>query len=251
MSLTETRYEIDYPETDGAPMGETELHVHWTIRLRDILKERYRGQRVYVGADMFIYYVEGEPYRNVCPDVFVVLDCDPHIREIYKLWEEGKPPTVVFELTSKGTRREDEVQKPNKYALIGVQEYFLYDPKAEYLRPPLMGFRRDGEAFRQIEPNDRGALISAALGVTLELDGRDLLLRDATTGEVLLTSTEAAEAAQREAEAAQREAEASKQAAEAAQRAAERRLAAAQSERTADKARIAELEAELARLRKG
>jgi Uma2 family endonuclease len=237
MSVADTRYEIDYPETDGAPMGETELHVHWTIRLRDILKERYRGQRVYVGADMFIYYVEGEPYRNVCPDVFVVLDCDPHIREIYKLWEEGKPPTVVFELTSRGTRREDEVQKPSTYALIGVQEYFLYDPKAEYLHPPLTGFRRDGEAFRRIEPTDRGALVSAALGVTLELDGRDLLLRDAATGDVLLTSTEAAEAAQHEAEAAQR--------------AAETRLAEAQSERTADKARIAELEAELARLRKG
>jgi Uma2 family endonuclease len=236
MRLAKTDYEVEYPETDGAPMGETELHIHWTIRLRDILKHRYGEQRVYVGTNMFIYYVEGEPYRNVCPDVFVVLDCDPHLREIYKVWDEGKPPTVVIEITSKSTRREDEVHKPEKYARIGVAEYFLYDPKAEYLRPPLAGFRRVGTEFQRIELNDQGALESPALGVTLELDGTSLLVRDAASGDVLLTSTEAAVAAQQRAEAAQQRAEA---------------LAAeAQTAHAADKARIAQLEAELLRLRR-
>jgi hypothetical protein len=37
----------------------------------------------------------------------VVWDIEPKRRRIYKLWEEGKGPTVVFEVTSKSTRRED------------------------------------------------------------------------------------------------------------------------------------------------
>ena len=164
-----------------------------------------------------------------------MFDCDPHIREIYKTWEEGKPPMVVFEITSKGTRREDEIQKPPKYALIGVEEYFLYDPKGEYLQPPLAGFRRQGADFQQMAPNQQGVLESAALGVTLELDGRDLLLRDRASGDVLLTSNEAAEAAKQQAEAAKQQAEAE--------------LIQARAAQAADKARIAELEAELERLR--
>jgi hypothetical protein len=35
--------EIEYPETDGKPMGETDVHRLWMIRLYDLLKHRYRG----------------------------------------------------------------------------------------------------------------------------------------------------------------------------------------------------------------
>jgi hypothetical protein len=42
MSTSETVLQIEYPESDGEPLGETDLHIHWIIRLRDILKYRYR-----------------------------------------------------------------------------------------------------------------------------------------------------------------------------------------------------------------
>ncbi len=35
MSLIQTVDQIEYPETDGQPMGETDLHIDWLIRLRD------------------------------------------------------------------------------------------------------------------------------------------------------------------------------------------------------------------------
>jgi hypothetical protein len=88
--------------------------------------------------------------------------------------------------------------KPKIYASIGVKEYFLFDPYAEYLRPPLVGFRRRGDTFERMEANAGGQLVCEELGITLELDGSELVLRDAETGHVLLTSLEAAEA-QREA----------------------------------------------------
>ena len=120
---------VEYPESDGKPMGETDLHIDWIIRIRDILKQRYRGQRVYVGSDMFVYCQEGNPVDMVVPDGFVVLDCDPHRRRTFKIWEEGKAPQVVFEVTSRGSKQVDEIFKPSIYARIGVREYFIYDPR--------------------------------------------------------------------------------------------------------------------------
>jgi hypothetical protein len=58
-----------------------------------------------------------------------------------------------------------------------------------------------GREFQRIEPSDRGALESAALAITSELAGTALLARDAASGDVLLTTTEAAEAARQQAQA--------------------------------------------------
>jgi hypothetical protein len=104
-------------------------------------------------------------------------------------------PDVVFEITSKHSKREDEVIKPEKYALMGVGEYFLYDPEGEYLSSPLIGYRLSGNAYKRIELDDRGLLGCRSLGVALELDGSDLVLRDATSRAILLTEAEAERAA--------------------------------------------------------
>ncbi len=92
--------EIEYPETDGQPMGETDLHIDWMIRLRDMLKQRYRGQQVYVASNLLLYFEAGNPRRFVVPDLFVVKQSDPGFRRTYKLWEEGRAPHAVIEVTS-------------------------------------------------------------------------------------------------------------------------------------------------------
>jgi Uma2 family endonuclease len=237
MSTTETILQIEYPESDGKPLGETDLHIDWIIRLRDILKFRYRRERVYVAADLILYFEEGNPRKCVVPDVFVVKDCDPRMRRTYLLWQEGLAPDVVIEVTSKSSKREDEREKPQKYAQIGVDEYFVYDPLGEYLYPSLVGFRRHGAGYERIEPNAKGQMKCHELGILLELDETDLVLRDAKTGKVLPTKAEAAEAKRRTAEAKRRVAEAKRNAAEAERQAAEERAAA--------------LEQELKRLREG
>lgn len=235
MSLFRTVDQTEYPETDGRPMGETDLHVDWMVRIRDILRLRYRDQRVYVGSNLIIYYEEGTPSRYVVPDGFVVLDCDPHRRRTYKLWEEGRPPDVVFEVTSRSSKREDEIFKPPIYAQIAVAEYFVYDPGAEYLDPPLQGFRLEGEGYRRIEPDAHQRLRSERLGITLGRDGDDLVMWDMQSGQRQLTAAEAERAARRAEEVARRAEEAARRAEEAARKAAE--------------SRAEQLEAELERLR--
>jgi Uma2 family endonuclease len=195
---------IDYPESDGKPMGETDWHIDWTLRLRDMLKYRYRDQRVYVGSDLLLYYHEGVPRDFVVPDGFVVLDCDPQRRRVFKTWEEKRVPNVVFEFTSASTRRSDEFFKPRTYAEIGVAEYFIFDPHSEYLSPALQGFRLTDEcSYIRIEPDKSGRLESRELGLTLELDSSDLVIRDAASGQMLPTQADAA--LQREQVAKQRE----------------------------------------------
>jgi Uma2 family endonuclease len=202
MSVVQTVYGIEYPESDGMPMGETDLHRDWMIRILDILRFRYRGQRVYVASDLLLYYQEGDPTRFVVPDAFVVLDSDPGRRNTYKMWEESnKAPNVVFEVTSRSTRREDEVFKPQAYARIGVAEYFLYDPTSDYLKPPLQGFRTQGGNCTRIAPDESGRLKCEQLGISLRLEQDNLVMCDAASGEMLRTEAEAAQAKVAELEA--------------------------------------------------
>ncbi|MBW3542913.1 MAG: Uma2 family endonuclease [Planctomycetes bacterium] len=194
MKLTDATIEVEYPESDGLPMGETDLHRWWMIHLTDVLERRYHDRRVYVSSNLLLYYEEGEPLKFVSPDVFVVKDCEPRMRRVFKTWEEGRVPQAVFEVTSASTRREDAVFKPEKYAHIQVAEYFLYDPTADYLKPPLRGYRLQADEYCAIEPDATGALVSEELDLLLRLEGRDLALFDRHTGERQLSTQEALEA---------------------------------------------------------
>jgi Uma2 family endonuclease len=236
-------------------MAETDIHIDALIYLREALKDYFRDDPwIYVAGNMLLYYEEGNPAACVAPDVFVVRGVEKHERRIYKLWEENRPPTVIFEITSRSTRLEDLGTKRALYALLGVQEYFLYDPLGEYLRPPLQGYRLEGGEYQRIASPDGENLISTALGIELRVEGTRLYVVQAATGERLLTPAEAYEArraveAQAAQEAAARRAAEARAAQEAAaRRAAEARAAQEAAARQALEARMAYFEAELKRL---
>jgi Uma2 family endonuclease len=225
---------IHYPERDGKPMAETDVHIDVLIYLREALKDYFRNEpQVYVAGNMLFYYEEGNPAACVAPDVFVVQGVAKGERRTYKLWEEGQPPTVVFEITSRGSRLEDLGTKRALYAMLGVREYFLYDPLGEYLRPPLQGYRLQQGEYERMRPADQDQLISQALSLGLRVQDGQLQVVDPATGERLLTPAEAHAARRTEAEARQAEA--------VARQAAEARAAMAESE-------LERLRAELARL---
>jgi hypothetical protein len=229
---------IEYPETDGRPMGETDLHIEWMIRVRDMLKYRYRNQQVYVAANLLVYYVEGDPSRFVVPDGMVVKDCQPGRRRVFKIWEERRTPNTVFEITSRATKGEDMSVKPQIYAQIGVLEHFLYDPTAEYLRPPLQGRHLTADGFEPIVPDVAGRLMSSELGIWLHLEDGDLVLTDAQTGERLLTEAEAHRA---EADAQRAQAKAQRAQAKALRAEAKAQRAEAEAQRAAREAAEAEV----------
>ena len=231
---------IDYPETDGQPMAETPEHRDVMIDAIQVLRRHFAGRpNVYVSGNMMMYYEEGEPRRCVSPDVFVAMGVEDKDRRTYLLWREAKGPDFVLEVTSKSTRRNDQVTKRALYEWMGVSEYVLYDPLGEYLSPSLQGFALAGGRYVELEgrrlPGGARALHSGVLGLSLHVRARDRALRlhDPVSGEDLLTPVEAAAreaAAREEAEArAEREAAARGEAEVRAERAdarAEREAAA-------------------------
>ena len=127
----------------------------------------------------------------MAPDVFVVQGVAKGERRTYRLWEEGQPPEVVFEITSRGSRLEDLGTKRAVYAMLGVREYFLYDPLGEYLRPPLQGYRLQDGKYQRLPPGVEGSIVSQALGLELRVEDGRLRVFNPTTGERLLTPAEA------------------------------------------------------------
>ncbi len=232
----------DYPETDGKPIGETDFHITAILTLLQLLRDFFAAEeQVYVGGDMMFYYEKDNPKAVRAPDVFVVKGVGKHKRRIYKLWEElagARPavPCAIFEITSKETRKEDLKVKYALYERLGVQEYFLFDPLGEYLAPPLQGFALLGGRYQPLSLAPDGTLASRVLGLRVRPEGDLLRIIDALTGQVIPTSSEALELARRERQRAQIEAQ---RAETEAQRA------------DAAETRIAQLQAELERLRGG
>jgi Uma2 family endonuclease len=190
--ITTTATQIHYPESDGKPMGETDVHIDALIYLREALRDYFRDDpRMYVAGNMLLYYEEGNPAVCVAPDVFVVQGVAKGERRTYRLWEEGQAPVVVFEITSQGSRLEDLGTKRAIYAMLGVREYFLYDPLGEYLRPPLQGYRLQEGEYQRLPPGGEGGFTSQALGLELWVEDGRLRLVNPVTGERLLTAAEA------------------------------------------------------------
>ncbi|HUY35202.1 MAG TPA: Uma2 family endonuclease [Pirellulales bacterium] len=186
--------DVEYPGSDGRPVAETPVHYKNLTTIADILRRRFADDPMtYVGANMLLYYVRGEPRKRVAPDVFVAFGAPrDKQRRTYRVWEEdGKVPDLVVEFSSRSTKNEDQVKKLRIYRdRLGVREYFLFDPIAEYLDPPLQGHRLRSGKYAPIKPIAR-RLPSEVLGLHFEVAGEDLRLYDPTTGEWLPTAEEA------------------------------------------------------------
>ncbi|MFA0733866.1 MAG: hypothetical protein OGMRLDGQ_000366 [Candidatus Fervidibacter sp.] len=191
MSVVVRKKVVHYPETDGKPMAETDIHYEVVTNTRFALQWYFRDREdVYVSGNLFVYYEEGNPKKCVAPDVFVVFGVPKKRRRVYLVWEEGKGLDVVFEFTSRKTRNEDFGRKMDIYrGILGVRELFIFDPLREYMEPPLLGFYRRGERWVREEPKE-GRLVSEVLGLEVVMVGEMLRLYDPKTQNFLPTPEE-------------------------------------------------------------
>jgi Uma2 family endonuclease len=230
-------------------------------------------------AEKVIQFVQGQrrraPYKG--PDFFVVLGGvdGTKDRKRWVVWHEGgRYPDVIIEITSPSTKSKDTEDNLLLYSKVfRTREYYWYDEGSG----ELVGYRLQGDEYVPIAPNENGWLWSEVLGVWLGVSDlpyqgwryRWLRYYDAE-GRLVPTGEEAerarAEAERQRAEQAEQRAarerlrrEQERQRAEAErilreqerllreqaeQRAEQERLLREQAEQ-----RLAELEAELKRLR--
>src|SRR4051794_13385860 len=186
--------EIVYPESDGQPMAESDLHRKEMTYLIEALTEHFRrADEVYVAGNLFFYYKKGDPRSVVAPDLFVVKGVAKRDRKVYKLWEEHRSPCFVVEVTSDTTRDEDLSDKLTVYEHLGVEEYFLFDPLGDYLDPRLQGHRLVNGRYRPAPLEKDGSLVSRTAGVTFRVEGKHLRLIESASGLPLLRYAEVAD----------------------------------------------------------
>ncbi|HLK58011.1 MAG TPA: Uma2 family endonuclease, partial [Chthonomonadaceae bacterium] len=169
-------------------------------------------------------------------------------------WEEGGlAPDVVIEVTSKKTRRTDEKKKRLLYEMLGVAEYYQFDPMGDYLPLRLKASWLENGQYTPV-PVLQNRLYSPVLGLELVVEGNVLRFYNPLTGERLASPAEQREQARFErkrADAQQLRAEAEAQARAEAEQRAERERQRAEAEtqaRTDAERRAQEAEARLAQL---
>ena len=191
--------EIIYPSTDGEPVAETSVHLWAMITTLTVLDSYIQTLAQELGlpperqgivlANQFMYYEMGNPNKRVAPDVMVIPNVGAGGRDNYKIWEEHQVPTVIFEITSESTRTNDQPgKKDGKFELyqkLGVQEYWLFDPKGEWIPEQLRGYQLTNGAYIAITDAR-----SRVLGLRLTVEGSVIGHYREATGEKLLPPNE-------------------------------------------------------------
>ena len=206
-----------YPYSDGKIMAETGLHVDAILYALATLRNWFASHvRVQVGANMFVYYQEGDASKRLTPDLFVVRGLEALPEPSFKIWEAGRPPTFVLEVASPSTEKRDRDEKQALYASMGVEEYWRFAPKGflqdlERERVRLVGGVLQGLGYAPLESAPDGSIRSEVLGLDIRADEQPetrhlLRFRNPETGQDLLTFGELQEARIEEA-AGRREAE--------------------------------------------
>jgi Uma2 family endonuclease len=186
---SQTTSEIIYPSSDGKPVAETYDHLYAILTTLEVLRMYLKGTQATVLANQFLYYVQEFPKLRVAPDVMVIYDVEPGGRDNYKVWQEKQVPKVVFEMTSKGTQAEDKENKKSLYEGIGVQEYWLFDPKGEWIEQKLQGYKLRPDGYELITDS-----CSEVLKLRLVVEDKLIGFYRLDNGEKLLVADELVEA---------------------------------------------------------
>jgi hypothetical protein len=110
-------------------MSEGRPHKKAKARALDMLGLHFKtmGRVIYLAEEMSVLY-PGE--AALSPDLLAVVD-GPQIEEDERLaWvvaDEGKGLDFVLEVLHRGDRKKDLVENVERYAHLGIPEYFIYD----------------------------------------------------------------------------------------------------------------------------
>lgn len=159
---------ITVPEELQPPEGDR--HLEAKTRTRQTLKTFFRGagRRIYISGELNVYYPDE---RRFSPDVFAVLEVEPHDRTSWVVSLEGKGLDLALEVHFHGDRDKDFRLNVERYARLGIAEYFIFDAAA--LR--LHGHRLapGGRGYHPMVPQG-GRFTSEVLGLDVAVEGSRL-----------------------------------------------------------------------------
>ncbi|WP_103669809.1 Uma2 family endonuclease [Pseudanabaena sp. BC1403] len=127
--------EIIYPDSDGKPMADNTKQFELIVEIKKGLDLLYINEpNVFIAGDLFWYPVQGQSKIVTAPDVMAVFGRPKGDRGSYRQWEEENiAPQVVFEILSPSNDRIEMSKKLLFFDRHQVEEYYLYDPEANFL----------------------------------------------------------------------------------------------------------------------
>lgn len=127
--------------------------------------------------------------------------------------DEGTRPSVIVEVVSPDSRKNDVETKMKEYHQARVPLYFIVDRKAHGDPPHIRAFRWTLEKYQELMPNDDGRFWIQPLGIWIGIEGGTVACYDGKTGvrlgdyvEVSKSLDEAQKVAETEAKRAETEA---------------------------------------------
>jgi Uma2 family endonuclease len=157
-----------------AAMSEGRPHKKAKTRALDLLGRHFGaiGRVIYLAEEMAVLYPGEEIFT---PDVLAVLDVaqpEDDERLAWVVADEGKGLDLVLEVLHRGDRKKDLVDNVERYAKLGIPEYFVYDRA----RQQIHGFRLvnpGARRYQRIVPQ-AGRFASTVLGIDLAVVGGTL-----------------------------------------------------------------------------
>jgi Uma2 family endonuclease len=203
-------------EIERAEPPEGDGHSRPKHRAFDTLLEHYRRlrRRIYLAMELPVYYPAEAMFA---PDLLAVLDVDAHERDHWTVSHEGRGLDFVLEIHIRGRAKKDFEENVERYARLGIPEYFAFAPR----RGRLAGWHLPdpgARVYRPIVPQG-GRWHSRVLGLDLALEDTALRFYHGAaalldTSELIARLSSMVDAATQRAEDESRRAEAETQRAE-------------------------------------
>ena len=144
-----------------------------------------------MSGNLLLLYIPEKKRRHVAPDAFVVKGVKKKKTRQLSALGRSKAPDAVIDTST--TRKKDMTKKFELFRdVLKVREYFLFDPRGDYLKPTLQGYRLSRGEYAPINAIAK-RLPSNVLGLHLERSGTDLRFFDPETGAWLPTLQEQAQ----------------------------------------------------------
>src|SRR2546428_2939419 len=130
----EVEHYYDSHPLEEEEMSVTSFHARLVRYLMTVLEWHFRRHICAIHENLNFYQSRDYMERPLAPDIAVIKGEPDSDRRSWIIGLTGGPPQVVFEILSSDTWGKDVSEKPLRYARMGVEEYFAYDPN----EPPLV-----------------------------------------------------------------------------------------------------------------
>src|SRR5690606_13613088 len=134
-------------EIERAEPPEGDAHSLPKYRTRSTLEEHFQrlGRRIYLASELPVYYPDE---RMFAPDLMAVLDVESRERDHWTVSHEGRWLDLALEIHVRGSPRKDFEENVERYARLGIPEYFADAPR----RGRLAGWRLPNPESRTYQP---------------------------------------------------------------------------------------------------